>query len=171
MMTGQQMYDETFFENLRILIVDDSKAIQKVLMKMLGQLHIQTIRTAMDGGEALAIIKEGFTPDIILADFEMPVLDGVEFTRIIRTAKDVSIHQVPIIMITSHNDDAHFSMARDAGVSDFLTKPFSLEHLTHHMKAVVRQPRSFIEGTFFTGPDRRRRAKPGTDRDERRNDG
>lgn len=162
--------DDNSFEKLRVLIVDDSGFVCKILLGMLRELRVREIREAKDGADALAVIKSGFWPNLIITDFEMPGIDGVEFTRTVRTGKDISIHEAPIILITSFSDKAHVQMARDAGVSEFLAKPFSLEMLVSRMHAAIERPRPFVESTVFTGPDRRRKWELDFDGEEHRKD-
>ncbi|OHC74698.1 MAG: hypothetical protein A3G18_06940 [Rhodospirillales bacterium RIFCSPLOWO2_12_FULL_58_28] len=160
--------DDKPFKNLRVLIVDDSGFICRILLGMLHELSVREVREAKDGADALAAIKSGFWPNLIITDFEMPGIDGVEFTRTVRTGKDISIHEVPIILITSFADASHVQMARNAGVSEFLAKPFSLEMLVSRMHAAIDRPRPFVESSVFTGPDRRRKWELDFDGEEHR---
>lgn len=162
--------NESSFESLRVLVVDDSRVACKILYGMLRELRVKEIRVATDGGDALDVIKSGYWPHLIIADFEMPVVNGAELTQTIRASKDEAIKDIPIIMITSYADEDHVRMARDAGVSEFLAKPFPLEKLTSRMHAAIDRPRDFVESGVFTGPDRRRKEDLDFDGEDYRKD-
>src|SRR5512139_3056684 len=111
------------------LVVDDSLSARRAtaqVMKDAGYI----VRTAIDGMEAVSILEK-FVPDIILADMEMPRMNGLELTSHVRGKS--STRDVPVIMITSRSTDKHRKQAQAAGVSVYLTKPFSDEVLLRHV--------------------------------------
>ncbi len=87
----------------------------------------------------------------------MPPINGVEFTRRVRASTERSIKFLPIIMLTAHADKRRVLLARDAGVTEFLAKPFTPHALYTHIASIVEHPRSFIECDAFFDPDRRRK--------------
>lgn len=87
----------------------------------------------------------------------MDPMDGIEFTKLVRTAKDGRNHFVPIIMLTGFAQLERVIQARDAGVTEFLAKPFSTESLYSRIVSIVDHPRAFIRCKTYVGPDRRRR--------------
>ena len=92
-------------------------------------------------------------------------MDGVAFTRKLRANTDCPNRLVPIIMISAAPDAERIAAARDAGVTEFLRKPFAANHLQARLTSIEVNPRSFIEAPQFKGPDRRRRTVDvGTDR-------
>ncbi|MGR9046088.1 MAG: response regulator [Gammaproteobacteria bacterium] len=110
-------------ESLRILIVDDSATSRKQLAKTLSNMGIRQITMAHDGLEALEIFKraqEAF--DLIITDYNMPEIDGQELIKIIRTEMDN--HFIPILMVTSEQNETRLNNIQQAGVSAICDKPF-----------------------------------------------
>lgn len=156
------------FESTSVLIVDDDDFACNLLTSMLQELHVHDVAQAENGAAALELIKDGFDADIIITDWEMPVMDGIELTRTIREQFSPSKATVPIIMVTSHSRLAEVEMARDAGITEFLVKPFSPSGLSLRMQSALMKPRPFIDSASFTGPDRRRKEIPGYGAPDRR---
>jgi two-component system, chemotaxis family, chemotaxis protein CheY len=101
----------------------------------------------------------------------MPIFDGVELTKIIRQPGANPNPYVPIIMITVHSDRKGIFLARDAGVTEILTKPISANGLYQRIVSVVTNPRPFIKTKNYFGPDRRRNPNSAYAGTERRKDG
>lgn len=119
----------------RILIVDDSLSARRATAQLMRDAGYDT-KSAIDGMEAVALL-DSFKPDLILADMEMPRMNGLELTSHVRARSE--LHGVPIIMITSRSTDKHRQQAYAAGVSEYMTKPFSdevlLEQTLRHIGA------------------------------------
>jgi CheY-like chemotaxis protein len=113
-------------EGLHILAVDDSKAMLNFYKSVIVSLGMN-ITTALNGKEALDIISSGKRFNLIITDMNMPVIDGVEFTRQVRS--DPSFSDIPIIMITTESELSQQDLARKAGVTHFMHKPFNAEKL------------------------------------------
>jgi DNA-binding response OmpR family regulator len=94
-------------------------------------------------------------PDVIFVEMRAEGLDGVEFTRKLRRST-LSARQAPVIMMTGHATAAAILAARDAGVHEFLRKPFTVKDLVRRLEAVTLRPRDWIEAVDYVGPDRRR---------------
>ena len=110
---------------------------------------------ASDGADALVVLKV-FRPDIIITDWMMAPMDGVEFTRRIRTDKNSPNILTPIIRVSGYTGISQIQEARDAGVNEFLAKPISPEMLYHRIAEVISRPRQFVRTKTFFGPDRQR---------------
>lgn len=105
------------------LIVDDSKVIRMVAKKILQELSFSTIE-AEDGQGALdACIKE--LPDAILLDWNMPVMNGIEFLRALRKLPNGD--RPVVVFCTTENDIAHIQEAIEAGADEYIMKPFDSE--------------------------------------------
>ena len=143
--------------DLRILIVDDYPPMRAILKVMLKALGVRDISEANDG---LAAIDEmnGFHADIVIADYRMVPMDGVELTLRIRDGAAGIDPFTPVIMVSGHSEKSRIYQARDAGVTEFLVKPISATFLYYRLRAVIENPRPFIRSPDFFGPDRRRRA-------------
>lgn len=107
------------------VVVDDSLSARRALARFIEDAGYQ-VRTARDGLEAINIVNVK-RPDLILADLEMPRMNGLELTSHIRARPDTK--DLPIIMITSRSTEKHRQQAYRAGVSRYLTKPFSEDQL------------------------------------------
>ncbi|MDD5058731.1 MAG: response regulator [Sideroxydans sp.] len=114
---------------LRALVVDDSLSALRSLVQVLKDAEFE-VRTANDGMEAVSVL-EGFVPDIILTDMEMPRMNGLELTANVRHTERT--RNVPIIMITSRSTEKHRQMSAAAGVDVHLIKPFSDDVLLQHV--------------------------------------
>jgi chemosensory pili system protein ChpA (sensor histidine kinase/response regulator) len=116
-----------------VLVVDDSLSARRSLAQFIRDLGYDA-RTAQDGFEAVAIIEDRH-PDIILADLEMPRMNGLELTSHVR-AQD-GTKDIPVIMITSRSTEKHRQQADRAGVTAYITKPFSEDALMEHIETAL----------------------------------
>ncbi len=105
------------------LVVDDSKVIRKVARRILEELNFE-IEEAVDGQDALDACDRNL-PDVVLLDWNMPVMDGLEFLKAIRS-KD-GIEQPIVVFCTTENDMSHIRMAIEAGANEYIMKPFDRE--------------------------------------------
>jgi len=144
-------------EDVDFLVIEDNSFMRSLLLTVLRALRVGNTKEAIDGADGLKLMQSGFNPDIILLDWDMPALDGIEFTRILRNASDSTNQFTPIIMVSSYSDLAHVVQARDAGVNEFLAKPVSAKELYRRIYEVISRPRSFVKAKVYTGPCRRRK--------------
>jgi chemosensory pili system protein ChpA (sensor histidine kinase/response regulator) len=124
--------------SLRILLVDDSLSVRRVVSQTLKR-NGYTVTTAADGQEALDLLSE-HTFDAIITDLEMPRLNGFELTEEIRRRKTLS--NLPVAMLTSRASDKHAQLAIELGVNEYLTKPLDdakLEKFLGGVKQDMRQ--------------------------------
>lgn len=140
---------------LNVLVVEDNKYMQTLIKEILRAFRVRNVRTANDGADALKELKT-FPADIILCDWQMDPIDGLDFTRKVRTMSDVANPFVAIILITGHTEMSRVFEARDVGVTEFLAKPVSARTLYDRICSVVMNPRTFVRTRTYTGPDRRR---------------
>ena len=112
---------------LEILVIDDSVSVRRVVANTLRKYgwNVTAARDGLDGLDTLHGMDRH--PDVILVDFEMPRMDGYDFTLAIRS--DAATKGIPVIMLTSRGGDKHREKAFDAGVTDFLVKPYAEESL------------------------------------------
>jgi len=121
----------------RVLIVDDSSVMRKIVGRSLRQagLEILDILEASNGTEALSIAREN-SLDLILSDINMPLMDGLEFVRQVRSIE--AAQQVPIIMITTEAGEAHVVQALSLGASGYIRKPFTPEQIKELVIPLLR---------------------------------
>ncbi|QLC21616.1 response regulator [Parasphingopyxis sp. CP4] len=116
----------------KCLIVDDSKVIRKVACHMLETLDF-SVAEAEDGSQALEHVQ-GESPDIVLLDWNMPVMDGMEFLHALRELKLAT--QPKVIFCTTENDVGQIRRAMDAGADEYIMKPFDRETLKGKIELV-----------------------------------
>ena len=118
---------------LRVLVVDDDRAVRESLRRSL-EFNGYAVALAADGAEALAGISSA-APDVVIMDVMMPRLDGLEATRALRTAGN----DVPILVLTARDAVGDRVEGLDAGADDYLTKPFALDELLARLRALLRR--------------------------------
>ncbi len=155
--------------NLRVLIVDDDPNLVRIVRTLLHGFGMHSLADAPDAAEAFEKLRdEKF--DMVIVDYRMKPLDGLDFIRLMRTGKDSPNPEVPIIMLTAHAEPSRVKEARDAGVNEFLKKPVTAAELHQKITRIVEQPRPFIRTETYIGPCRRRRQDPSYTGPERRKD-
>lgn len=146
------------FTQLDVLVVDPSPHMSTLVVQMLRHLKVGHVQEAASASAALAKLSTRRFAVVIVEDRMAPV-DGVELTRTLRNAQSPS-RDAAVIMMSSTPDAARIGEARDAGITEFLRKPFAAQHLATRLESIQTRPRDFIETSAYAGPDRRRREKP-----------
>ncbi len=127
--------DESMFENLSILVVDDVKSMRLTIRKMLKNLNIgKMLRFAEDGRKGLEILKT-HAIDLAIIDFEMPVMNGAKMLSYIRN--DKSMRDMPIIMITAEAQRDLVYEVAETDIDAYILKPLTLQLLDDKIKSVV----------------------------------
>jgi two-component system response regulator MprA len=120
---------------VRILVVDDERAVRESLQRAL-ELEGYDIELAADGGEALARLENGEPqPDAVILDVLMPGIDGLEVCRRLRREGN----HVPVLMLTARDEIENRVAGLDAGADDYVPKPFALEELLARIRALLRR--------------------------------
>jgi chemotaxis protein histidine kinase CheA/ActR/RegA family two-component response regulator len=118
-----------------VLVVDDSLSVRTALSTLLAAEGFH-VRTAKDGVEAIEAIRER-RPGVILADLEMPRMNGLELTAHIRA--NAGTRDLPVIMVTSRTAEKHRKQAAAAGVDDYVTKPYREHDLVSRLRTILRK--------------------------------
>ena len=146
------------FKNITVLIVDSQTAVVDVIKKVLTTFGVKNIITCTTGKKGLKAFKES-KPDLMIIDWDLDDINGIEFTKTIR--QDPDNPYVPIIFMTALSSTKRVTAARDSGITEFLRKPFTATSLYKRIESIVEKPRPFVHSRDFVGPDRRRkRDKP-----------
>jgi two-component system, chemotaxis family, chemotaxis protein CheY len=145
------------FDKLRVLVVDDNQHMRKLIVAILQAFGAREIFESLDGEHAWKNLREA-NPDVIILDWQMTGMTGLEFTRLVRNSPRSFNVFVPIIMLTGHTHLDHVRLARDAGVNEFLAKPVSVKAVLSRLLSVIEHPRPFVRTQTYFGPCRRRRA-------------
>lgn len=137
-----------------IVALDDNHHTLSLIRSVLRSLGHDRIRCYLKPESALAAI-EGAPPQLVITDWELGPISGVQFVRSLRASRNLAVARLPIIMLTAHSEDILVRTARDAGIDSFLVKPFSARSLSQHVEAVRSRTRPFIQEESYVGPDRR----------------
>ncbi|MBL4614163.1 MAG: response regulator [Magnetovibrio sp.] len=156
-----------YLAQVRFLIVDDNAFSRQLVRRIIAQFGARDIHEAGDGEQAKNQTIS-FKPDIIICDWAMKPLDGMQFVHWLREGEDSPAPFTPVIMVTSYSHITNIMQARDAGINEFLAKPISAKSLFMRIQAVIDKPRQYVRADEYFGPDRRRRDMP--HRDEKRHD-
>ena len=151
--------EHTYLQKVRILIVDDQSFNRRLLRGILGALGCRRVTEAKSVELAWSSLLLS-APDLVIVDWEMGDVDGLELVRRIRHEEDTPDRFMPIIMLTAHSEMPRIETARDAGVNEFVVKPISVNTLFSRIQAVIEKPRPYIRINNFFGPDRRRKDMP-----------
>jgi CheY-like chemotaxis protein len=142
-------------QGLNILIVDSNAYMRRLTRTMLMNLGAKSVIEAADGLAALEQIRT-CDPDIMLLDWDMPVLDGMEVMRIVRSPGVFPRPNLPIIMLTSRARRSSVVEALRAGAHEFLLKPTSPKALRDRLMSIVAKPRPMMKlGNFYVPKPRR----------------
>lgn len=156
---------EKILATIRILIVDDEVVLRTLLKDALNRLGFADCTTMEGGNDALSIIKrQPF--DLLITDWQMAKGDGVSLVRNVRALTQHPNQRIPVLMLTGRALRDDIQQARDAGITEFLSKPFTMNDLCKRIMMIVDKPRDFVLAPNFKGPDRRRRPEeaPGYER-------
>ena len=117
---------------IRVLIVDDSSVMRKIVDRSLRQagLQITEVHEASNGAEALVRLQE-HRVDLILSDINMPTMDGLELVRQLQTVE--SVKGVPIVMITTEAGESNVVQALSTGARGYIRKPFSPDQIKERL--------------------------------------
>jgi CheY-like chemotaxis protein len=144
------------FERLRILVVDDNVHTRKLVIAILQAFGVVQILEADSGEHAWTALRES-NPDVVLLDWVMEGMSGIELAKTIRSNPACPNPFVPVIMLTGHTSAEHVREARDAGINEFIAKPVSVKTMMSRLMAVIEHPRPFVRTNSYFGPCRRRR--------------
>ena len=139
---------------LKTLLVDDNQHMRTLLAAILSGAGLVQNRECANGAEALEALRV-WPADIVITDYRMSPVNGIEFTRLVRNAPDSPNPFVPIIMVTADAERHIVFEARDAGVTEFATKPVSARIVLDRLNNIIFRPRPFIKSPGYFGPDRR----------------
>ncbi len=138
----------------RVLIVDPQPAGATVITELLREVAVVDCWTASSNDKALKLANK-VNPQFIFCELASEKVDGVAFTRKLRRS-EMACRKAPVILVTGVATAATILAARDAGVHEFLRKPFTMKDMLRRLEAVTLRQRGWIEAVDYLGPDRRR---------------
>ena len=120
--------------NMKVLIVDDYKTMLRIVRNILRQLNFSNVDEAMDGSEALEMLRSD-DYGLVISDWNMEPMTGIELLRAVRS--DDKLKSLPFIMVTAESKTENVRTAAEAGVSNYIVKPFNAETLKSKMTSVL----------------------------------
>jgi two-component system chemotaxis response regulator CheY len=146
-------------QQMSVLVVDDNAFMRKMVRSLLNNIGVKKIYEAADGIAGLDAIRQ-VSPDIVVLDWEMPLLTGPEFVRIVRSPGVFPLPDLPIIMLTAHGERWRVVEAVRLGVNEFLCKPVSAKALLDRMISIMAKPRASVQVGDYYGPEPRKLMTP-----------
>jgi two-component system chemotaxis response regulator CheY len=111
---------------MRALVVDDSRAVRMIIREILRAMGTEVVEAA-DGRQALEQLRQDPEIELVLVDWNMPVMDGLEFIRVVRAQR--CYDRVRIVMVTTETESEQVTRALSAGANEYIMKPFNKEIL------------------------------------------
>jgi CheY-like chemotaxis protein len=125
-------------DNMVFLVVDDMEGMRRILTNSLNQMGIKNVVTAIHGAEAWKLIQaQSF--DVVISDWNMPVMSGLELLKKVRSHP--LYMQLPVVMMTAETERHQVQVAIEAGVSEYMVKPFNVGALEAKIRKALQQPR------------------------------
>lgn len=121
--------------NMKILVVDDMATMRKIIKNILKQLGFLNIDEAENGEEALQKLRGG-TYGFVVSDWNMPVMTGIDMLRAIRA--DEKLKSIPVLMVTAEAQQSNLIEAVQAGVSNYIVKPFTAETMQEKLGKIFK---------------------------------
>jgi CheY-like chemotaxis protein len=140
---------------LVVLIIDDSQFMRKLIRNCLLNVGVKDVHEAADGIAGLETIRT-LGPDVVILDWELPLLNGAELARIVRSPGVFPMPNIPIIMLTSYGERWRVVEASRIGINEYLVKPISAKAIYDRLVAIVAKPRRIVQKGKYYGPEPRR---------------
>jgi two-component system chemotaxis response regulator CheY len=121
-------------KSMNILVVDDYKTMLRIIRNLLKQIDFNNVEDATDGGEALAKLRSG-NFGLIISDWNMEPMTGLQLLQEVRG--DARLKSIPFIMVTAESKAENVVAAKQAGVSNYIVKPFNAETLKEKIEKVL----------------------------------
>lgn len=146
-------------QEMKVLVVDDSRTARLALKQFLREISIETVELAEDGADAIKKLRD-FPADLVLCDLHMVPLDGIEFTRLLRSAEDSPNPYLPVLILTADATAAQLRNALGAGANDFMSKPIRLDSLRRKIQGLFARPMVFVRDGRYLKPLRAASCRP-----------
>jgi two-component system chemotaxis response regulator CheY len=121
-------------KSMNILIVDDYKTMLRIIRNLLRQLDFQNVDEATDGAQALSMLRTG-SYGLVISDWNMQPMTGLQLLQEVRA--DAKLKHLPFIMVTAESKTENVVAAKQAGVSNYIVKPFNAETLKEKIEKVL----------------------------------
>lgn len=153
------MVEKVDFSSVHFLIVDGNHLAAELARDLLLTMGATTVFVAKTYDEAVNTLQADGV-DVLLTELHLPEKSGLDLIRTVRGGKTRASRQMPILVMSALSAKEHVFSARDAGVTEFIAKPYGVEGFYRRMVGIVAHPRAFVDSDSYFGPDRRRRQLP-----------
>jgi two-component system chemotaxis response regulator CheY len=154
------------FQNISVLVIESSAAMLTLAKDVLTTFGVKQIYSAFDIQKGFDIYRRE-RPDLVITDWLGDTNAGLSLIKQLRTDNRSHDPFIPVILMSGFTHEGRVLAARDAGISEFLVKPYTASSLYRKIEDLVEKPKPFVKTSTFMGPDRRHKAKP-TEGSERR---
>jgi DNA-binding response OmpR family regulator len=124
----------------KILVADDDRVVRRIVVTKLSGLGYD-VTNVEDGQEALDLLEEGQVPNLLITDSLMPRMNGLQLVRALRQSLNPDLATLPIIMLTSRQGEQDIIEGLEAGLDDYVIKPFSPDELAARVRTVLWRAR------------------------------
>jgi two-component system chemotaxis response regulator CheY len=154
---------------LQVLLADGDHRTAQLVKTILVSFGIRKVDVVYNAEEALQALRTRRV-DLLITERDLRSSSGMDLVRMIRSSKADKLLRfgMPIIMLTAHSEVDEVRAARDAGITEFIAKPFSARTISSRLIEIIDNPRVFVEAPNYTGPSRRRRGAPPPGIEDRR---
>ena len=121
--------------DMNVLVVDDAATMRRIVRSLLRELGIKNVREAEDGEMAFEDLKRQ-RADLVVSDWAMPKMTGIELLRAIR--QDEALKEIPVLMVTAESKKENIMEAVQAGVSNYIVKPFNSKTLEDKLNKIFK---------------------------------
>lgn len=146
---------DALIAQMSVLVVDDNAYMRNIVRSLLTNIGVKRVFEAPDGIAGLEMIRNEM-PDMVILDWEMPMLNGPEFLRIVRSPGVFPLPDIPVIMLTAHGERWRIVEAVRLGVNEFLCKPVSAKSLHERFVSILLKPRATVQVGGYYGPEMRK---------------
>ncbi|MAG95761.1 MAG: hypothetical protein CMM08_03590 [Rhodospirillaceae bacterium] len=136
---NRSVTDDSWKNDIRVLIVDDQRTMRKIVRGLLSQAGINDVVEAEDGAAAMQFLEapQSDLPDIVICDLHMERVDGMDFCNRIRRHKRSEISGIPVLILTGDSDTMLHEVSRQVGAAKVLTKPISSPDLAREIHQAI----------------------------------
>jgi two-component system chemotaxis response regulator CheY len=126
---------------VRALVIDDSRAMRRIVSSILEGIGFE-VRDAGNGREGLDVLDEGWVPDLVTVDWNMPVMDGLQFVSAVRS--NPALRSMTLMMVTSESEHTQIVRALAAGAHEYVIKPFTADAIRDKLALLGLLPQEAV---------------------------
>lgn len=127
------------WKKLHVLVIDDEEFVQNLIKRILSNIGIGTVSLAEHGAKAIEMLDmNSDRPDIILCDLQMPEMNGFQFVKRLRSSPDPGLRNIPVVIVTGHDDENTVATAKKFEINGFVVKPMSPAILTQRLESALK---------------------------------